>query len=38
MDELNDIKSTHKIGEEMLLKIHRDGKEIEITITLAEQP
>ena len=38
MDELNEIKNTHKIGDEMTLKVNRDGKEIDIKITLAEQP
>lgn len=38
MDELTEIKNTHKIGDEMTLKINRDGKELTITLTLAEQP
>lgn len=38
MDELNEIKNTHKIGEQMTLKVYRDKKESNITITLAEQP
>ena len=38
MDELNSIKNTHKIGEEMTLNVYRDGKQIDVTITLAEQP
>ena len=38
MDELNKIKNTHKIGEEMTVKIHRNGQEKELTITLGEQP
>lgn len=38
MDELNEIKNAHKIGDEMTLKVNRDGKEISITLKLAEQP
>lgn len=38
MDELNEIKNSHKIGDEMTLKINRNGKEESIKLTLAEQP
>lgn len=38
MDELNNIKSSHKIGDEMKLTINRDGKEMEVTLVLSEQP
>lgn len=38
MDELNEIKNVHKIGDEMTLKVNRDGKEIDISLKLAEQP
>ena len=38
MDELNEIKNSHKIGDEIKLKINRDGEEKEITLTLGEQP
>ena len=38
MDELNEIKSSHQIGDTMKLKINRDGSEKEITLTLGEQP
>lgn len=38
MDELNEIKNSHKIGDEMTLKVNRNGSEISITLTLAEQP
>ena len=38
MDELNEIKNSHKIGDEMTLKINRDGKEVEVKVTLSEQP
>ena len=37
MNELNEIKNTLKIGDQMTLKINRDGKEKEITLTLGEQ-
>ena len=37
MSELNSIKNTHQIGDEMKLKIYRDKNEIEITIELEEQ-
>ena len=38
MDELNEIKNSHQIGDTMNLKINRDGLEKEITLTLGEQP
>ena len=38
MDELNDIKNKHSIGDTMTLTISRDGKEQDVSITLAEQP
>lgn len=38
MDELNEIKNSHQIGDTMKLKINRDGMEKEITLTLGEQP
>ena len=38
MDELNEIKNSHQIGEEIKLKINRDGNAKEITLTLGEQP
>ena len=37
MDELTNIKNALKIGDKMTLKINRDGKEKEITLTLQEQ-
>ena len=37
MNELNEIKNTHSIGDNMTLKINRDGHEKDITITLGEQ-
>lgn len=38
MDELNEIKNSHQIGDTMTLKVNRDGQERELTVTLAEQP
>lgn len=38
MDELNEIKNAHQIGDEMKIKVNRDGQEKELTITLGEQP
>ncbi len=38
MDELNEIKNSHKIGDELKIKINRNGEEKELTITLGEQP
>ncbi len=38
MDELNEIKNKKQIGDTLKLKIHRDGKEKEVTVTLQEQP
>ncbi|MCI8443599.1 MAG: trypsin-like serine protease [Clostridia bacterium] len=38
MDELNDIKNSHQIGDEMKIKINRNGQERDLTITLGEQP
>jgi serine protease Do len=38
MDELNKIKNTHQIGDELKLKVYRDGSEKELTVTLGEQP
>lgn len=37
MNELNEIKNKHSIGDTMKLKINRDGQEKEITLTLGEQ-
>jgi len=37
MDELNEIKNKHKVGDKMTLKINRDGKEKEISLILQEQ-
>ena len=38
MDELNEIKNSHQIGDTIKLKINRNGSEKEITLTLGEQP
>lgn len=38
MDELNEIKNSHSIGDEMTITVNRDGKEMDLTITLGEQP
>lgn len=38
MDELNDIKYSHSIGDTITLKINREGKEMDISLTLSEQP
>ena len=38
MDELNQIKNKHKIGENITIKLNRKGEEIEKTLTLTEQP
>ena len=38
MDELNNIKNTKKIGDELKIKVNRNEKEEELTIILGEQP
>ena len=38
MDELNEIKNSHSIGDEMTITVNRDGQEKDLTITLGEQP
>ena len=38
MDELNEIKNTHKIGDTITLKINRNGTEKDISIKLEETP
>ncbi len=38
MDELNEIKNKHAIGDELKIKINREGQEQEINLTLGEQP
>lgn len=36
MDELNEIKNTHSIGDTVTLKIYRDGSTKDVTVTLGE--
>ena len=38
MDELNEIKNSHQIGDTITLKINRSGQEKDITVTLEENP
>ena len=38
MEELNKIKNSHQIGDELKLKINRNGKDVSVTLTLGEQP
>ena len=38
MDKLNEIKNSHKIGDELKIKVNRNGQEKDLTITLGEQP
>ena len=38
MDELNEIKNSHSIGDELKLVVNREGKKVDITVTLGEQP
>ena len=38
MDDLNEIKNGHQIGDTMTLKIYRSGQEETVELTLAEQP
>lgn len=37
MDELNEVKNTHNIGDEITLNIYRNGSEKQIKVTLQEQ-
>lgn len=38
MDELNEIKNSHQIGDTMTLKVNRSGQEKEVIVTLEETP
>ena len=38
MDELNEIKNSHNIGDEMTITVNREGEQKDLTITLGEQP
>ena len=37
MDELNAVKNTHNIGDQMTIVVNRNGEEKELTLTLQEQ-
>lgn len=37
MDELNNIKNSHQIGDALTIKVNRNGKELDLTVTLQEQ-
>ncbi len=36
MDELNEVKNSHSIGDTIKLKVHRDGSDKDISLTLGE--
>ncbi len=38
MDELNDIKNSHKVGDVLTLTVNRNGEEKELKVTLEETP
>lgn len=38
MNELNEIKNSHKIGDKLKIKVNRNNKTEELTLTLGEQP
>ena len=38
MDDLNEVKNSHQIGDKMTLKIYRNGEEKTVELTLVEQP
>lgn len=38
MDELNEIKNSHSIGDEIKITVNREGEEKELTVKLGEQP
>lgn len=38
MDELNDIKNSHKVGDVLTLTVNRNGEERELKVTLEETP
>ena len=37
MDELNEIKNKHQIGDKMTITVNRNGNEKELTLILQEQ-
>ena len=38
MDELNDIKNSHQVGDTMTITVNRDGEEKELSVKLEETP
>lgn len=38
VDDINEIKNTHKIGDKITVKIYRNGEYKDIEVTLEEQP
>ena len=38
MNELNEIKNSHNIGDTLEIKLNRNGKEMNVSVTLTEQP
>ena len=38
MDELNELKNTHQIGDSITLKVYRDKAYVDVQLTLGEQP
>ena len=37
MEELNNIKNSHQIGDSLTIKVNRNGKELDLTVILQEQ-
>lgn len=37
MDDLNNIKNTHQVGDKMTLTVYRNGESMDLTLTLKEQ-
>ena len=37
MDKINEIKNAHKVGDQLRVKVNRNGEEKEVTLTLQEQ-
>ena len=37
VDELNEIKNKHSVGDELKLKVYRQGKTVNITLILGEE-
>ena len=37
VDELNEIKNKHKVGDSLKLKVYRQGKMVDITLILGEE-